>query len=79
MVNGLIPVMPATNASSERSFSTLRRVKSYLRSTMNQTRLNHTMVLHIYKEMLDDLELNSVANEFVQKSEHRLSVFGKFE
>ena len=27
-------------------------------STMNQARLNHTMVLHVYKEMLDDLELN---------------------
>ena len=71
--------MLATNASSERSFSTLRRVKSYLRSTMNQTRLNHTVVLHVYKEMLDNLQQNSVTNEFVQESEHQLSVFGKFE
>lgn len=30
----LIAVMPATNAASERSFSCLRRVKSYLKSTM---------------------------------------------
>ena len=49
-VASLILVMPATNAASERSFSTLRRVKSYLRSTMKQARLNHTMVLHIYKK-----------------------------
>ena len=27
-------VMPATNAASERSFSVLHRIKSYLRSTM---------------------------------------------
>ena len=74
----LILAMPATNAASERSFSTLRRLKSYLRSTMNQARLNHTMVLHIYTEILDNIELNSVANEFVQGSEHRLSVFEKF-
>ena len=32
----LILVMPATKASSERSFSALRRIKSYLRSTMAQ-------------------------------------------
>ena len=51
-VASLILVMPATNVASERSFSTLRRVKSYLRSTMKQARLNHTMVLHIYTEML---------------------------
>ena len=37
----LILVMPPTNAISERSFSALRRVKIYLRSTMKQTRLNH--------------------------------------
>jgi len=30
----LILVMPATNAVSERSFSTMRRIKVYLRSTM---------------------------------------------
>jgi len=31
----LILVMPATNATSERSFSAMRRVKTYLRSTMS--------------------------------------------
>ena len=77
-IASLILVMPATNAASERCFSVLRRVKSYLRSTMKQARLNHTMVLHIYKDMLDALDLNSVADEFVEASEHRLSVFGKF-
>ena len=45
----LILVMPATNACSERSFSTMRRIKSYLRSTMRQDRLNHLMTLHISK------------------------------
>ena len=32
----LILVMPATNAISERSFSALKRVKTYLRTTMTQ-------------------------------------------
>ena len=41
----IIMVMPATNAS-ERSFSAMRRVKSYLRSTMKQETLNHLM--HAY-------------------------------
>ena len=49
----LILVMPATNAISERSFSTMRRIKSYLRSTMRQDRLNHLMTLHIYQDKLD--------------------------
>ena len=47
----LLLVMPATNAASERSFSTLRRNKTYLRSTMTQQRLNHLMILHINREL----------------------------
>ena len=45
----LLIVLPATNATSERSFSALRRVKSYLRSTMTQARLNHLMILHYHQ------------------------------
>ena len=49
----LLLVMPATNASSERSFSALRRIKTYLRSTMAQLRLNNLMVIHVYKDEAD--------------------------
>ena len=73
----LILVLPATNAVSKRSVSTMRRIKSYLRNTMNQARLNHLMVLNISKERLDGLDLNAIADVFVQGNEHRLRVFGK--
>jgi len=39
----LLRVIPAT---AERSFSCLRRVKMWLRSTMSQTRLNSIVILH---------------------------------
>jgi len=71
----LILVMPATNALSERSFSVMCRVKNYLQSTMRQERLNHAVVLNIYKEELEKLDLIAVANEFVSDSEHRKSIF----
>ena len=58
----LILVMPATNATSERSFSTLRRTKTYLRSTMKQERLNNFMILHIYSEQTDAINDNEIAN-----------------
>ena len=45
---------------------------------MKQARLYHTMVLRIYKDMVDALDLNSVGDDFVQASEYRLTVFGKF-
>ena len=72
----LILVMSATNASSERSFSAMRRVKTYLCSTMSQDRLNHIILLHCHKDFTDSLDLVAVANEFVDLSNHRLGIFG---
>ena len=75
----LIIVMSTTNAVSEGSFSVLHRIKSYLRSTMTQQKLNYLKILNIYKEALDEMDLKSTANEFVQGNEHRLSVLGNFK
>lgn len=61
----LILVMPATNATSERSFSTLRRVKTYLRSTMKQERLNNVMILHIYREQTDAIKDDELAKDYL--------------
>ena len=72
----LLLVMPATNAESERSFSALRRIKTYLRSTMSQQRLNHLMLLHIHKSHTDSLNLVDVANDFIAGNDHRKHVFG---
>ncbi len=55
----LILVMPATKATSERSFSALKRVKTYLRSSMTQTRSNHLMLLHVHKEITDSVQMTS--------------------
>ena len=74
----LVLVMPSTNAISERSFSALRRVKTYLRSTMTQERLNSLLTLHVHKEYTDSINLLKVANYFVSDSEHRHTQLGKF-
>ena len=70
--------MPATNAVSERSFSAMRRLKTYLRSTMCQCGLNHVMLLNINQENLDKLTIDVIAKEFVRGNEHSLSQFGHF-
>jgi hypothetical protein len=74
----LVLIMPATNATSERSFSSLRRVKTYLRGTMKQARLNNLMIIHTHKERADSLSLTEVANDFISDCEHRLRIFGTF-
>lgn len=41
----IVLTMPVSTCTAERSFSCLRRLKTYLRSTMTQERLNHLAVL----------------------------------
>lgn len=59
----LLLVMLAMNATSESSFSALRRVKTYLRATMTQERLNHIMVLHVHKDSIDSLDLKATSSQ----------------
>ena len=74
----LMLVMPATNAVSERSFSALTQVKTYLRSTTGEARLNLLMLLHAHKELADGMDMVGVANLFVGDNHRRKRLFGKF-
>ena len=71
-------LMPSSNAASERSFSILRRIKTFLVNTMTQNRLNHTMCLNIHTERLTQINLKEFLNEFVDFSDKRKKVFAKF-
>ena len=56
----------------------IRRLKTRLRSTMNQARLNWCMILHIHQDQTDLLDIQSVANEFGGRNASRHSMFGVF-
>ena len=60
-----------TNAVSERNFSRLRRIKTYLCTNMKQSRLNRLMTLHVHKETTEKLDSISVANDFVSLNDKR--------
>ena len=77
-VSGVGNAAAATNGVREHSFSCLRRLKSYLRATMSQSRLNNEMVLHVHKNLTDKLSLVDIGNNFISGSSHRESLFGKF-
>ena len=70
--------MPATNADDGRSFSALRRGKTYLNSTTGESRVNHYMMLHVHEDGTDAPTLVDVANDFVGEKENRKQLFGNF-
>jgi len=47
----ILAVLPITTCEAERSFSTLRRLKTYLRSTMAADRLTSLALMHIHRDM----------------------------
>ena len=63
----LLMTIPCSNAEAERSFSCLRRVKSYLRNRMEQERLNHVAVLTIHRERLDSVNTTLIAKTSSRK------------
>jgi hypothetical protein len=71
--------IPMTSATAERSFSTMRRIKTYLRQTMTQTRLNSCMMLHIHKDKTDSIDIHTIARSFVNCRDERIQYFGQIK
>lgn len=59
--------LPVTTANVERSFSKLKIIKDYLRSTTSQDRLSGLALLSIENEDAEKLDLNEVINEFANR------------
>ncbi|XP_071847676.1 zinc finger MYM-type protein 1-like [Apostichopus japonicus] len=74
----LLLVSPASSTEAERSFSAMRRLKTWLRSTMTQQRLNHVMVCLFHRERLAQLKPEELAEKFVGSSDSRPRIFGRF-
>ena len=64
-------VLPVSSASCERSFSTLRIIKSYLRSTMTEKRLSSLAVLSIESKRTKAIDLNKFVRRFAEQHGNR--------
>ena len=65
---------PITVASAERSFSKLKIIKTYLRSTMSQDRLNELAILAIENEIAKSLNMSKIIDDFAQKTQEERNV-----
>ena len=60
-------VNPASSCSAARSFSSLRRLKTWLSSTITQKRLISVALCHIHQEILDTIDTGKIAQQRVLK------------
>lgn len=66
-----IALIPVTSATAERSFLVLRRLKTYLRSTMAKNQLNGLALSNIHKEI--DINPEEIAEIFCKLKNRRMS------
>ena len=71
----LIILSPSSNAESERSFSTLKRIKFWLWASMRHKRLNHCMVMNIHSDKVDCLDIEKLVNYFITAVPQRSNIF----
>ncbi|KAK0137692.1 Zinc finger MYM-type protein 1 [Merluccius polli] len=66
--------LPVTVASAERSFSKLKLLKTYLRSTMTQERLNGLALMSINQEVSTQITFEETINEFAIRKSRRVKL-----
>lgn len=62
----ILCTLPVTTASNERTFSSLKFLKNYLRSSMNDNRLNGLALLYVNKKF--PMDVDSVIDRFSREN-----------
>ena len=71
----IVLTLAVSTCTAEKSFSGLRRLKTYLRSTMSQQRLNAVALINTYRDVFRKMPIDTMIDEFIEKSPIRLRTF----
>jgi hypothetical protein len=63
--------MPVTTASVERTFSALRRLTTYIRSTMYDDRSTGCALMHVHQDV--PIDVDSIIARFEAKGSRKIS------
>ena len=67
----ILGTIAVSSATSERSFSRLKLIKSYLRSTMTEERLSSLALISIERDFADTVDFDTVIDTFSAMSQRR--------
>jgi len=77
-VTKLVKLLIKLPSVAEASISTLRRIKTWLRSTMKQWRLSGLALCNVNKKIMDQIDSKKLCQLFITKTDKRRKVFGSF-
>ncbi|GFV68042.1 dimer_Tnp_hAT domain-containing protein [Trichonephila clavipes] len=66
--------LPVTNCTAERSFSAFKRIKTEMKTTMENEKLNSLMLLCTQNDITMEIDYNNIINDFaMMKARRKLS------
>lgn len=68
----LLAIFPVTTCEVERCVSSLRRLKTYLRSTMGQSRLTGLALMHVHQHI--SVDIDAIVNQFAVLHPRRMKL-----
>lgn len=71
----ILLTIPVTVASGERSFSKLKLIKTYLRSTISQSRLTNLATLSIENEIAENMDFERLIKEFADVKARKVKFY----
>lgn len=71
----ILVTIPVTVASGERSFSKLKLIKTYLRSTISQSRFTNLATLSIENEIAENLDFADLIRVFADKKARKVKFY----
>jgi len=63
--------LPVTSATAERSFSRLKIIKNYLRSTMTNDRPSGLALISIERDLAENIDFEATINRFASMKSRR--------
>lgn len=70
----IVCTIPSTSVEAERSFSSLRNIKSYRRCTMSESRLSGLAILSIERGLAQDIDFDQVINVFANMRARKIDL-----
>uniref|UniRef100_J3MBM8 HAT C-terminal dimerisation domain-containing protein n=1 Tax=Oryza brachyantha TaxID=4533 RepID=J3MBM8_ORYBR len=73
----ILLTIPVTIASAERSFSKLKLLKSYLRSTVTRERLNGLAIIALENDVFEKINYEHIIEDFISRNTRRMMLFNR--
>lgn len=71
----ILVTIPVTVVSGERSFSKLKLIKTYRRSTISQTKFNNLAILSFENEIAENLDFTNLIRMFADKKARKVQFY----